>query len=124
MRKVILIGIFLFFIPCILFAEIPIYCPHCKVHLYDYQKDEIVKGDNLLAKDFIPANKSVIQPDESTPMACPLCQCPLNLYESWAWERKVKKPVFHCWAISLLTKDKEGKWKGIPYDVIYEGIND
>lgn len=118
-----LLGLFLltsFMLVNICFAEIPIYCPHCKVHLYNYQKDEVKIGDDLKAEDFKPASEDIQQPQENTEMICPLCMCPLNLYESWAWERKMKKPVFHTWAISFLTKDKDENWVGYPYDVIFE----
>lgn len=102
------------------YASIPIYCPHCKTHLYNYAKDEIIAGSQILAKDFTPANDSISQPQENTEMVCPLCFCPLNQYESWAWEKKVDKPIFNCWAVSLLTKDKNGNFVGVPYDIKYE----
>src|SRR3990167_8520425 len=97
------------------FAEIPIYCPHCKQHLYNYQRDEVVIGSQIKAEDFKPTRIDISQPLDSEPMICPFDGCPLNQYESFAWERKMKPPVFHIWAVSLLTKDKNGNWIGIPY---------
>ena len=102
------------------FADIAIYCPYCKTHLYDYQKDAIVIGSKIEAKDFKPARIDIPQPRERDPMACPIDNCPLNQYESWAWERKMEPPVFKVWAVSLLTKDENGDWKGVPYDVKFE----
>ena len=102
------------------FADIAIYCPYCKTHLYNYQKEEIAVNSQFLAKDFKPENDSIKQPIESDYMVCPLDSCPLNQYESWAWERKMKPPVFKVWAVSLLTKDENGNWKGVPYDVKFE----
>lgn len=101
------------------FAEIPIYCPNCKRHLYDYQK-EIADLTMLNAEDFKPALDIIQQPLEHSPMICPLCSCPLNLYESWAWIQGVHPPAFHINAVSLLTKDREGNFKGVPYAVKYE----
>ena len=102
------------------FADISIYCPYCKTHLYNYQKEEIAVNSQLLAKDFTPANDSIKQPTEDDSMICPLDGCPLNQYESWAWMRKEKSPVFKVWAVSLLTKDENGNWKGVPYDIKFE----
>jgi len=115
-----LIAFFVLFAFGVAFADIPIYCPHCKEHLYNYQKDEIIPNTQILAKDFIPAKPEIPQPTESSPMVCPLCHCPLNQYESWAWERNMNPPKFNIWAISLLTKDEEGNFIGVPYDFKYE----
>src|SRR3990167_1464600 len=112
--------VLILFFATIIFADIPVYCPLCKVHLYNYQKDEITVGSQIRAEDFKPASDDIPQPVESTPMVCPLDGCPLNQYESWTWIRKMKPPVFHTWAISLLTKDKDGNWAGVPYDVKVE----
>lgn len=104
----------------IAFADIPIYCPHCKKHLYNYLKDEIKIGEDLHAKDFIPADNSIPQPTESDAMVCPIDRCPLNQYESWSWERKMSPPVFKVWAVSFLTKDENGNWIGVPYNIKVE----
>lgn len=120
MKTLALIVIFLFVFLGIALAEIPIYCPHCKTHLYNYQKDEIVVNSQINAEDFKPANDNIPQPKDKDKMVCPIDNCPLNQYESWAWERKMSLPVFKVWAISLLTKDKDGNWKGVPYDIKVE----
>lgn len=93
---------------------IPIYCPECKVHIYDYQKEEIIPNTLVLAKDFTPTPENPHQPQESEKMNCPLCDSPLN-----GWEyigRKYKSFVNMCVGISMLTKDDLG-FKWIPYDV-------
>lgn len=99
---------------------IAIYCPHCKKHLYDYQKDEIIPDSQVKAEDFKPADKDILQPRESDRMVCPIDGSPLNQYEAWAWERKMSLPLFKVWAVSLLTKDKDGNWIGVPYDIKVE----
>jgi hypothetical protein len=122
MKRIMLAVFGLLLLGGIAFADIPIYCPHCKAHLYNYQKDEIKAGDVLLARDFIPADDRIAQPLDSDPFECPFDGCPLNQYESWAWERKASAPVFKVWAISLLTKDKDGNWIGVPYDLKLEDL--
>ncbi|MDI6732335.1 MAG: hypothetical protein QME16_00180 [Planctomycetota bacterium] len=120
MKKLFLTTILLLFSAVLVFAEIPIYCPHCKRHLYNYQKDEIKVGDELKAEDFKPASEDVPQPKNEDAFVCPIDNCPMNQYESWAWEQKAHPPVFHIWAVSLLTKDKEGNWLGVPYNITIE----
>lgn len=117
MKQFILITILVFSGISAVFAEIPIYCPECKEHLYDYQKDEIIPDTIIYAKDFLPAHDNVLQPVESDKMICPLCKAPLNWYEYQAWEKDQPIPIFYCWAITLLTKDKEGNFYWTPYDI-------
>ena len=111
----ILIALILLLISTNAFAVMPIYCPEEKIHLYDYQKDEIIIGDMLKAEDFIPA-MDIPQPQEQDPMGCPICEAPLNWYEYQAWVDHQKPPVFHCWAITLLTKE-EGEFVWRPYNI-------
>ena len=95
------------------FAVIPIYCPEEKIHLYDYQYDEIVIGKVIMASDFKPVG-DIPQPKESDRMNCPLCDSPLN---GWEYQgRKYKSFTNMCGAISMLSKDELG-FKWIPYDV-------
>ena len=70
----------------------------------------VCSGTNRILHDKIVHKKSI----------CPLCKCPLNQYESWAWKNKQSLPVFHVWAVSLLTKDMNGDWLGVPYNVTFE----
>ena len=119
MKKILFLITFLL-LTKICLAEIPIYCPHCKTHLYNYQKDEIKINEDLKAENFKPVDETIPQPKEEDRMVCPLDDCPLNQYESWAWERKLSPPVFKVWAISFLTKDEKGDWIGVPYDVKFE----
>ena len=114
MKKIIFILLILS-IAKLSFAEIPIYCPNEKIHLYDYQKDEIVIGEELYAKDFKPVG-DIPQPNESDEMVCPICEAPLNWYEYQAWEKGQSPPIFYVWAITLLTKNEEGFY-WIPYDI-------
>lgn len=97
------------------FAVLPIYCPQEKIHIYNYQKDEIIIGSPIKAIDFKPVG-DIGQPREEDPMICPICGCPLNYYEYWAWKNRQKPPVFHCWAITLLTK-VNGEFKWTPYEI-------
>ena len=97
------------------FADSPVYCPLCEKHLYDYQK-EFVKGETVLAKDFKPADTSISQPSETSPMTCPFDSAPLNLFEYVLWEKGMKAPVFNYPALSLLTKDEDGNFIYLPYD--------
>jgi len=95
------------------FAVIPIYCPECKTHLYDYQYDEITVNQVVYAKDFKPIG-DIIQPVEESNCDCPLCKSPLNGWEYMG--KKYKSFTNMCGAFSLLTKDDSG-FKWIPYDV-------
>ena len=97
------------------FAEIPIYCHYCKVHLYNYQKDEIIAGAVVYAADFKPAREDIGQPKEAGLMVCPFDNAPLNAYEYVFWEKQLRLPEFHYPAISLLSKDEKGNWFYIPY---------
>ena len=54
------------------FAIIPIYCPNCKEHIYDYQKDEIKIDTEIKAIDFKPIERNLI-------ITCPKCH--KDLYE-------------------------------------------
>ena len=98
------------------FAEIPIYCPHEKILLYYYQNDEISLKGILRAEDFKPANDLIPQPQENSEMVCPICGSPLNGYEWFAFEKKMKPTVMIYKAITLLTKDESGNFKFVPYD--------
>ncbi len=93
----------------------PIYCPECKTHLYDYQKDEIIPNTIVYAIDFKPVG-DIPQPTEDTEMNCPICNHPLNGWEYYAHITKHKSFVNIYGAISMLTKDDLG-FKWIPYDV-------
>ena len=115
MKKIIFILLILS-IAKLSFAEIPIYCPKEKIHLYNYQNDEIVIGDDLKARDFIPVYADIPQPTEDDPFACPICEAPLNWYEYQAWEKGQSPPVFYVWAITLLTKNEEGFY-WTPYNI-------
>lgn len=113
--KIFLTTILLLITTNLVFAEIPIYCQKCKAHIYNYQK-EVIVGEVILAKDFIPANLSIRQPQDNELMVCPFDNTPLNGWEIWA-SRQINKPKFFFNAISLLTKDKDNNWKWIPSDV-------
>jgi len=99
------------------FAEIPIYCPKCKTLLYYYQKDKIIPNTQILAKDFKPASKDILQPQENTEMVCPLDSADLNGWEYWGKSQHFKSFTLVYKAISLLSKDKDDKWVWIPYDM-------
>lgn len=113
----------LFFITLV-FAEIPIYCPKCKKHLYNYQHDEIIKGSLVKAEDFKPANDSITQPQAGSRMICPLDNTSLNGWQYYADRENFKTFSFAYNAVSLLTKDKDGKWVWVPYDVPQLNMNE
>ena len=108
-------GLVILFIAGICFAEIPVYCPECKTHLYNYQK-EVRPDTQILAEDFKPASDTILQPRESDPMECPLCQTPLNGWEYYGVRHKSKSHTVNGNIVSVLTKDENG-FKWIPYDV-------
>jgi hypothetical protein len=105
MKISLLTVIFTLVLAITVFADIPIYCPKEKIHLYDYLKDEIPKGELLKAWDFKPVNENIPQPKESDPMVCPLCGAPLNGYEYWFWSRGRSLPRLIYPAFTFMTKN-------------------
>ncbi len=106
------------------FAEIPVYCPKCKTLLYIYQKDEIPKGEKLKVKDFISVSDSIPAIDKR--FVCPLDETKLNGWEYWGEEQVFSSFKLGYQAVSLLTKDKEGNFIWVPFDIpkIDEGNNE
>jgi hypothetical protein len=94
---------------------IDIYCPKCKIVLYNYVGD-MKPGTTVMAKDFIPVNETIPQPRESERCICPICSANLNGWEYWA-EALGRNNHLVFGAISFLTKDEQGNWKWIPYDI-------
>jgi len=95
------------------FAVIPIYCPNCQEHIYDYQPDKI--DVNILAKDFLPASENIPQPVEAQEMFCPLCG---EYFDGWNYYAHYNKCTVRniIGSIILLTKDELG-FKWIPYEI-------
>ena len=97
------------------FAIIPIYCPNCQEHIYDYQYDEIISGQAILAKDFKPAKENIKQLQESDEMICPLCS---EYFDGWNYYAHYNKCTVKniVNSIVLLTKENnEFKW--MPYEI-------
>jgi hypothetical protein len=97
------------------FAAIPIYCPNCREHIYDYQKNKIELYDKLYAEDFKPSKDSIKQPEEPDEMTCPLCG---KYFDGWNYYSYHNKCIIRniINSIVLLTKDSKG-FKWIPYDI-------
>ncbi len=106
------------------FAEIPIYCPKCKTHIYNYVKDEIPKGERLNSEDFNPANDTIPKPKKSDLIICPIDHAPLNGWEYYAKIQHYKSFTMAYPAVSLLTKDKDGKWVWLPFDMPQLNFNE
>uniref|UniRef100_A0A6M3IM92 Uncharacterized protein n=1 Tax=viral metagenome TaxID=1070528 RepID=A0A6M3IM92_9ZZZZ len=104
--------IILFLLITVNALAIPIYCPECKTHLYDYEK-EVIPNATVYAKDFKPM-EGIPQPKETDPMDCPICKCTLNGWEFMG--RRYKSFTNIMGALSLLTKDELG-FKWVPWDV-------
>lgn len=101
-------------------AELEIFCPKCKKHLYNYRFDDIRVLDGVFAEDFIPASNDIPQPDDKDPMVCPICSAPLNGYEFWFWFRGKDIPRFAFPAMSLYIRDKDGNFKWFPDDILMD----
>jgi uncharacterized protein YbaR (Trm112 family) len=97
------------------FAETLIYCPECKNALYIVTKD-IKKGEQIKASDFVPVNDNVPCPKSNTKMVCPLCNSSLNAWVNYMENQGFKSYSMAFNAVSLLTKDKDGKWIYFPFD--------
>ena len=121
MFKTIVIAIMLLLTTIYAYAEIEIYCPKCREHLYNYQQDKITAGFPIYAKDFKPVKTDIKQPIDNDPMTCPLCQAKLNGWDFYGEYNNSKSHVNTCNAISLLTK-VDNKFKWIPYHVPDTGV--
>ena len=98
-------------------ADMGIYCPLCKKHLYDY-KGEVVSGKVIMASDFIPT-EGVPQPKDTDRIICPFDSAPLNGWEYWFWSRQREQPTFAYQAVTLLTKEN-GEFKWVPEEVLMD----
>lgn len=116
------IGLVILLLAVSCFADVEIYCPECKTHLYNYKKDEIARYDNTLARQpkVLASDMQTVgiwpNPKERDKAICPLCTAPLNGWEYWAWKNGYQKPTFQLYVISLMTKI-DGKFVWVPYDV-------
>jgi hypothetical protein len=119
-----LVPVFLLLTFSIAFAGIDIYCPKCKNHVYIYSKDEIKKGEQVKAEDFVPAQIIIAVPESGEPMVCPFDGVPLNGWEYYAKIQHYKDFVLAYPAVSMLTKDKEGKWLWVPFDIPMLNFNE
>lgn len=113
MKNKIILTLFLFFFSSLAFADMAIYCPKCKTHLYNYKK-ELVRGTQIKAEDFEPANKEIPPPVSGDIMSCPLDGAYLNGWEYWAALQNFKSFTFAYRAVSLLSKDENEKWVWVP----------
>ncbi|KKM84871.1 hypothetical protein LCGC14_1294860 [marine sediment metagenome] len=95
--------------------NLPIYCPNCRELLYYYQKDEIVIGDEILTKDFLPVG-DIPSPDQDDPMICFYCEAYFEGYDYSCWKNDLGIPVKYAWAYTFLTK-VDGEWVWTPYEL-------
>jgi hypothetical protein len=119
MKKLLLTVFLLLTCVNLCFADIPVYCPKCKTHLYNYKK-VVMDNEFLLAEDFIPVSNNIQQPVEASRFVCPLCDASLNGWEYYGEVNKSKSHTLVFPAVSVLTKDENGNWKWVPYDVPVE----
>ncbi len=108
------VGLVILLIAGVSFA-VEIYCPECKIALYDYQH-ELIMGEKLEAAYTIPLQKDIPAPKDSDPFSCPKCGVPLNGWEYYGVRHKSKHHVVNGNYVSILTKEN-GKFKWMPYDV-------
>ena len=114
--KFLAILLFIFLFTNLVYAEIEIYCPECKKHIYTYIEDEIPKGAHVKAKDFKPANEDIAQPIESDSMVCPYCGIVFEGYDYSCWKHNLAIPTKYYPAYTFLTKD-EGDFYWTPYNI-------
>ena len=99
-------------------ADMGVYCPKCKRHLYDF-KGEVVIGQTIKASDFVSV-EGVEQPVSGSRMVCPFDSAPLNGWEYWFYEKGREEPRFAFNAVTLLTKDENGEFRWFPDDVVMD----
>lgn len=124
-KNILIIALAFGFVLCLTlsaFAQIPIYCPKCKTHLYNYQK-EVENGAIVKAIDFKPASEDIKQPREQDPMVCPFDGAELNGWMYWYKQQGFKGFVLAYPAISLLSKDKDNKWIWLGDNMQYLDFN-
>lgn len=122
MKKLLLTILFLF-ITNIAFADTAIYCPKCKQHLYNYKK-EIIKGEQVKTEDFEPTRIDIPKLVDGEDMVCPFDKRVLNGWDFWGKSQKFKSFSMAYPAISLLTKDENGKFIWVPWDIPMLNMNE
>jgi len=104
------------------FADVRIYCPNCKTHLYDYvgSEEPLRTGINLSASDFHSVIDGVIDPVDGDDTICPLCKSPLNGYEYWFWSKKREVPRMAYSVLTFYIEDRVGNLKWYPFDLLLD----
>ncbi len=122
MKNKLLLTLIFAFISSVVFAETAIYCPKCKRHLYDYQK-ELIKGQEINVENFksIDDVPSLIKDEE---IICPFDRTYLNGWEYWAQLQHFKSFTMAYRAVSFLSKDKDEKWIWLPDDLPMINMNE
>lgn len=123
-NKIFLTAAFLLLATTLVFAEIPIYCPECKAHIYNYQKDEIMEGSIIKAEDFNPANDMIDQPVNGELMVCPFDGAELNGWTYWGKKQGFKSFTMAYLATSLLSKNEDGQWFWVGDDMPWINFNE
>ena len=96
-------------------AEIKVYCPYCKQHLYTYKYNADQLKEGLYPQDLEPANASVPFLTLRDKFICPYDGAPLNGWLYWAWEQKRPLPEFRYKAYNIYTKDANGNFVWVPW---------
>lgn len=114
-NKIVCAGLILLFCG-IAFADVDIYCPNCKEHLYVYEGD-IVAMEVVYAHKAKPASEKIPKPNEADDMNCPLCKAPINGYQYQAYKEGRKLPVIMtALGVTVLTKE-DGSYKWVPWPI-------
>jgi len=114
--RILFITILLLFTAQIAKAETLVYCPKCKNPLY-VMKIDIKKGEQLKPEYFVSVSPSIPDPKSDTPMICPLCRSSLNGWDYYMKSQGFKSYSMAYTAVSLLTKNTDGKWLWTPCDM-------
>lgn len=95
-----------------------IYCPLEKRLLYIYQYPFSIYS-KITAEDFV-AVEGVPQPIDGDRLVCPFDGVPLNGYEYWFYSRGRSLPKMVYAGVTLLSKDKNGNFVWVPYELDLE----
>lgn len=104
-------------------ADMEVYCPFCKEHIYNYKKDTIASNEIVAAEDFEGVG-DILSPDDHDEMICPICGAPINGYEYWFWSRGYQPTRMVFPAVSLYFKNADGTFEWKPEEVDLEDYSD
>ncbi len=102
---------FLLFTGVNAYAEVEIYCPECKEHIYTYKGDKIEEGYSPRNEDFTP------DPSIYNEMICPNCGAYFEGYDYSCWKKGMAIPKKYYPAYTFLTKNEKGEFYWTPFDI-------